>query len=464
MGFDLAATALITLMLVVWLRERVLYVVFAWAYVQNFVLAWMYTSGWAGQDLCRALLISKELLLLWLFLYFLPRVSLCARGHWPLPLRILGLFAAWCTLRYAVAVALQGQSLFGNLWNLRLACFPFEILAVGVGVASVKPGFARRFIGHMVWLIAGLALVGILLYVLPGPGFWRDHVNIAAYDLDVKNQSPTGGYSGQAEAITAQMVGISGNGLARGAFSFLSSFRAFGTVGDAVGFGQFVAFPVLLLAFWLRRSWKTQLMLAVTAAALLFSFTRSAWIFVALGWLYVLLRKRRYRLVFGLGGMGALLLFVWGAMAGWALATLRALSWANPQNPHAEGIVWLYKEGLWQFSNLLGQGMVTEVPESGYGLLLIRFGLPAVVGFVWFCVALYKSLRKTPLRGKPLFLAAQSVPLCLLVIMNFSYYPFSFIPYLFVWFVVGTCLAASSALGPRSTDPRARLIADAVTT
>jgi hypothetical protein len=445
MAIDLILTALAALLLVAWLKERALYVLFPWAYVQNFVLAWMYTSGWAGKDLCRALLLSKEFLLLWLFLYFLPRLSHVGRGRWPAPLRILGLFTAWCVVRYAGAVVFQSESLFGNLFSLRMACFPLEILTVAVGVAWAEPEFAKRFIRDMLYVVAGLAAVGILLYLLPGTGFWRDHVDVAAYTLDVKGQAV--GYEGQPGETRAEAEGISGNGVARAAFSFLSPFRAFGTVGDAVGFGHFVAFPVLMLAFWLRRNWKTELMLAVTAAALFFSFTRSAWVFVAVGLAYMLLRKRRYRLAFGLGGAGAVAFLVWTPLADWYSTGLAMLSWSNPQSYHAEGFVWLYKQGLWQLSNLFGHGMTADVPESGYGVLLIRYGLPAVLCLVWFCIALYRSLRRAPLREKPLFLIAQAVPLALLVILNFSYYPFAFIPYLLTWFVIGTCLALSRTKG-----------------
>src|SRR5215467_2903959 len=103
MALDLIATGLLTLLLVVWLKEKVLYVIFPWAFVQNFVLAWAYTSGWVGKDLCQALLISKEFLLLWLFLYLVPKLIRCGGGKWPAPLGILAVFTAWCVLRQAVA-------------------------------------------------------------------------------------------------------------------------------------------------------------------------------------------------------------------------------------------------------------------------------------------------------------------------------------------------------------------------
>lgn len=445
MTLYLILTAFATALLVAWLKERVLYVIFPWAYVQNFVLPWMYTARLAGEDLCRALLLSKEFLLLWLFLYFLSRLSTQGWRRWPLALRILAFFTAWCIVRYAAAVVFQDESLLGNLWNLRIACFPFEILIVGVGVAWSSPKFAKRFILNMVYLIAALALVGILLDVLPGPWFWRDHVDVATYNLYVKGQSPSGDIV--PADIQAEAEGVTGNGMARDAFSFLSPFRAFGTVGDATGFGHLVAFPILLLAFWLRRNWKRDLMLVLTAAALFLSFTRSAWIFVAMGFAYVLLRKKNYRLVFGLGAVFAVVLFTWGPLAQLYSNTLAGASWSGSDDPHAQGIAWFYQQGLWQSENLLGQGLTAYIPEGGYGRLLISYGLPALIGFVWFCLALYRDLRRTLIRNKPLFLIVQAVPLVFLVTLNFSYYPFGFIPYLLTWFIVGVCLVAGSVNG-----------------
>jgi hypothetical protein len=441
MAFYLAISGLLSLLLILWAKERILYVIFPWAYVQNFILAWAYTSGWAGKELCQALLISKEFLLLWLFLYFIPRVPRHSDSRWLTPLKILGFFVAWCVVRYAIAVVFQGDSLFGNLWDLRIVFFPIEILVVAMAISSAKPEFARRFILRMTWLAAALAVLAIPLCLLSATNFWRDHANIAAYTTDVKGQSS--GYEGQAPEMLAEATGISGNGLARGAFVFLSPFRAFGTIGDSVGFGHFVAFPLLLLAFCFRRNWKRELVLSLIGIALFLSFTRSAWIFVAVAAIYVLLRRHRFKLVFGLGGAGALAVSAWAPLGEWYSASLGGLS-TSSTDPHANGLIWFYTQGLWKFENLFGQGMTADVPESGYGILLIRYGLPAVLILIWFCFVLYRELRQTNLRGTPLFLVAQAVPIGMLVILNFSYYPFSFIPYLLVWFVVGFCLVVAN--------------------
>lgn len=437
----------------VWLKEKTLYFVFPWAYVQNFALAWAYTSGWVGKDLCQALLLSKEFLLFWLFLSFLPWLFRYGGESWLLPMRVLALFTVWCVVRYTASAVFQGQSFFGNLWNLRVACFPFEILTIAVAVAWSNPEFAKRFIRNMILPIVALAIVGIALDVLPGVGFWHEHVDFANYNVYVKGESPNAMYS---EDLQAEAEGLVGNDLARSAFSSISPFRAFGTIGDAVGFGHFVAFPVLLIALWLRRSWKTWIMLVMMVMALFLSFTRSAWIFVAIGFVYVLLRKGRYRVVFALAAICLIVLLAWGPLATFYSGTLANLT-ANSGDPHAVGISWFYTQGLWQSKNILGQGMAADIPEGGYAVILIRYGLPAVSGLVWFCFALYRRLRESALREAPLLQIAQAVPLGVLVIMNFSYYPFNFIPYLLVWFVVGAGLAATSMANRSNRDARNKL-------
>jgi len=447
--FSLIAAMVLTLVLFALLKERVLYLIFIWAYIQNFVLAWMYTSGWAGTNLCQALLVIKEFLLLWLFFYFLPQLKRCCGGRWPLPLRILGLFTLWCTVRYLAAVLLQGQGFVENLWYLRVASFPLQILTVAIGLSLTKPKFANRFIRQMSYVTAGMALLGILIYLIPETTFWRNHVDIADYNLEVKGGAGDSALREQLGGEDEKEIeeGLPGNARGHEEFAFLSAFRAFGTVGDAVGFGHLLAFPVLLLTFCFPRNWKTNLMLGVTLVALFFSFTRSAWIFVLVGYAIALFRKKRYRLILGVVGTVVIALMIWTPLVDWYSNSLAMLSWDNPQEDHAEGLVWLYREGLWQRGNVFGQGLTAHVPESGYGLLLVRYGMPAFLCILWFCWALYRSLRQSAWGDRSLFLVAQVVPLGMIVMLNFSYYPFSFIPYLLTWFVVGTCLALVPAKG-----------------
>ncbi len=439
----LIISGVVSLLLFLWLEERSLYLLFPWAYVQNFVLAWMYTSGWADKDFCQSLLILKEFLLLWLFLGFFPRMLEC---DWPIPLRVLLTFSAWCLARYAAAVLLQNQGLWANLWNLRIVSFPFQILTLAFVIASLRPAFAMRFIRHMAYLGAVVALIGLAIYLLAPADFWRYEVNVARYNSEVKGES--GGSSALqqqlgGEDVKEQDEGLPGNARGRDEFLFLSPFRAIGTVCDAVGFGHLVAFPTLLFAFCLPQSWKTRLVLIAIVAALFFSFTRSAWIFVLLSLGFVLLRTKKYRLLAAAAAAALMACMVWTPLGKWYSETLARLSWSNPKEDHADGLVWLYKEGLWGWENVLGQGLNARVYESGYGILLVRYGIPALLLILWFFFSLYSWLRHSRLRDRPLFLVAQAAPLGMMVIMNSSYYPFSFIPYLLPWFVVGTCLAFS---------------------
>jgi hypothetical protein len=130
-------------------------------------------------------------------------------------------------------------------------------------------------------------------------------------------------------------------------------------------------------------------------------------------------------------------------MADWFSSSLDLVS-SNTPDQHINGITWFYTQGIWDLHYLFGRDLSSPLVEGGYGILLIRFGLPAVLSIVWFCFALSKELLQAPLGRKPLFLVAQAVPLTMLVTLNFSAYQFGFIPYLLVWFAVGTCLALAT--------------------
>ena len=443
--FSLLASALAGLLLVLRFRQRILYPLFLWACAQNLVLAWMYTAGIAGKPLCQALLLLKEFVLLWLFLVFSPRVfRLDRRLAWQRPLRILAIFTGWCFLRYVAAVAVQGEDGLSNLWNLRVVSFPLQILTVSLGVASADPAFALRFIRRMTLAVAATAILGLCLLFLPGADFWREQANIARYNAEVKgNSAGEGTIQQQLNGENPQefLQGIPGNARGREEFSFLFQFRAIGPVADAVGFGHLLALPLTVLACCYRRKAWTWAALLALLAALLLTFTRSAWIVVLITIGYVLWRKGRWRLLIVLASLSVLVSRLWEPLADWYAGTLTLLSWSNPQEDHAEGLVWLYKQGLWNGANVLGQGFSAHVYESGYGILLVRYGLPALLLILVFFFAIYRGLRRGALRESPLFLIAQAAPLAMILTMNTSYYPFSFIPYLLPWFVIGTCLA-----------------------
>jgi len=382
----LLASALAALFLARRFSGRVLYFVVPWACLQNFLLAWIYSAGLAGKGFCQALLLFKEFVLMGLFLLYLPQVL---RRGCSLPVRLAGLFTAWCCLRYLAAVVIQGENFIANLWNLRVISFPLQILVVGIGATINDRRFALRFIRRMTLWIAAIAAVGLGLYFLTAPDFWRDQVNIARYNAEVKGESEDDGAIRQqlsgADSLE-QAEGLPGNARGREEFSLLFRFRAIGTVGDAVGFGHLLVLPMALLVFCHPVSWKTSAAFLLVSMALLFTFTRSAWIFVLVSAAYVLFRKGKQRTLIAGAAVVSAMFTLWPPFSDWFSGTMTLLSWSNPQEEHAEGLVWLYKEGLWHSANLLGQGLSAPVYESGYGILLVRYGLPAVLlALAFFC-------------------------------------------------------------------------------
>jgi hypothetical protein len=424
----------ISILLVIRLRERALYLLFAVAFTQNFALAYLYTNGLAGKDLCRSLILFKEFLLLELFVYVGFLLYRDYQGRWPRPLLILLAFTAYCVIRFTVGAVFYGDLSSDGLHKLRMMSFPIQILTVAAVVSWSNPTFAKRFMRHITYLLAGLALVGIVLFLFPAADFWKQHADVAVYNMDVKGDDPS---------TVLEDQGVSGTGAGREAFLFLSAFRAMGTFADPLSFGFAMAMPIVLLAFYYRRRWYTIVALTLAAAAIFFSFSRSSWIFVAISFGYLWLMKRKYLLICGLAISGLVGVLLWPPLAEFAAADMAYMSWSNPSIEHAQGIVWFYQKAFVDPGNIFGKGMddnVQSIPESGYAFVLEHFGLLAYAFFVWFCFSLFMHLRRSRTRLNPLTVIAQAVPVCVLIVMHTSQYPFAFIEYLFIWFVVGICM------------------------
>ncbi len=421
------------LLVVIWLKERALYVVFFAAFTQNFVLAYSYTNGLVGKDACRSLILLKEFLLLGLFVYSVVLLYDHFNGHWPRPLVILLLFSGYCVLRFAVGAVFFGDFSADGLRKLRMMCYPLQILTVAVTLTWKYPEFCKRFVRHMIYSLAALALVGIVLFVLPDANFWKQHVDIAAYNIDVKGDDPSSVLEDQ---------GIPGTGAGREAFLFLSSFRAMGTFADPLAFGFAMAMPILLLTFHYPRDWTTALMLVVSSVALFVTFSRSAWIFVVLSCICLWFKRGKYILLGTLTAIVIVALVAWPPLAEFAASDYSYLSWTDPAEGHAKGLVWFYQKAFTDTGNIFGKGMsdaVQNIPESGYAFLLEHFGFFAYASFIWFCVSLFRYLGTPTLARSQLQLVGQAVPLCVLIVMHTSQYPFAFSEYLFIWFVVGNC-------------------------
>ena len=272
---------------------------------------------------------------------------------------------------------------------------------------------------------------------MPSKDFWASHANIATYSIDIKGDDPF---------YYVEDQGVSGTGLARDVFLDLSSFRAMGTFGDPLAMSFAMTAPILLLAFAYKRTWSTPLLLMVLGIALLFTFSRSAWIFLFAGGLYILLRKHKYGWLIALAVIPVLALVTIRPLADFATEGWQALSWTNPGGEHAEGIVWFYKRAFVDSGNILGKGMrdeVQKIPESGYAFLLEHFGLPAYVTWLWFLLSLYRYLRLRDTGPAKLPLVSEAMVLGTFVVVHFSQYPFSFIGWLPIWYVFGLSMASA---------------------
>lgn len=429
---------LISIVIFMRLKEHSLYLLFFVTFTQNFALAYLYTSGLAGKELCRSLILFKEFFLLELFVYSIIVLFRYFQESWPRPLIILIFFTAYCVLRFGIGALFLADFTADGLRKLRMMCFPVQIVTVTMAVSRLRPEFSRRLMRHLTCFLATLAVVGILLFLLPQADFWKQHVDIAAYNVDVKGEDPS---------TVIEEQGISGTGAGREAFLFLSAFRAMGTFADPLSFGFAMAMPILLLTFHYERSWLNILMLALSGVAIFFTFSRSSWIFVTISFMYILIRRRKYRLIFSLAALGTFALLSWPPLAKFAASDLAYMSWANPGIEHAEGIVWFYQRAFTDPGNILGKGMddsVQKVPESGYAFLLEHFGLVAYASFILFCFSLFSYLRKRQGRPNSLILIGQAIPICVLIVMHTSQYPFAFSEYLFIWFVVGVCVSPIS--------------------
>jgi hypothetical protein len=416
------------------LRERALYLIFLVAFTQNFALAFLLTNGLAGKDLCRSLILFKEFLLVELFAYSVVLLYRHFQGRWPRPVFILVCFTIYCVLRFGFGAAFLNDFTADGLRKLRMMCYPIQVLTVAMVLSWLHPDFSKRFVRQMTGFLGVLAFVGILLFLFPAADFWKQHADIASYNMDVKGEDPS---------TVIEEQGIPGTGAGREAFLFLSSFRAMGTFADPLSFGFAMAMPILLLTFYYPRNWLTILLLGMSGAAIFFTFSRSSWIFVTIAFFYLWIKRRRYALVLTLGAVGLIALLTWPPLAEFAASEYGNVSWINPTGEHAQGIVWFYQRAFTDFGNIFGKGMddsVQRIPESGYAFLLEHFGFFAYASFIAFCFSLFFYLRRGERGRNGLISIAQAVPVCILIVMHTSQYPFAFTEYLFIWFVVGTCI------------------------
>jgi hypothetical protein len=434
----LVAVLATTLWIVYELQERSLYVLFVAAYTQNFVAPFLYTRGYASADLSRGLVLFKDFLLLELFGWSVIALFKHFQPPWPRPLKPLLLLCGYCAFRLAIGVVFLGDNWSLGFYRLRNIWFPLEILIVVIVLTGLKPEFGKRFLRDMTYILAVLAVVALAIFAFAPRDFWLDNANIAAFQSDVKGDTETDLNFDEGLTFTGTMQG-------REVLQFLSYFRAIGTFGEAIALAFSMSVPVLLLFFHYRWTTISITALLVCTAALLFSFTRSAWVFCAIVALYTMMRRHWYRVLVGTAACIVVLFLAFPPLADFATITLENISPSadNPDSAHAEGVLWFYTRAFSDPANILGKGMGSEaqdIPESGYAYLLERFGLVAYASFIWFCLSLYRQLRKPGGAETDLATLAQGIPLGILIIMHFSQYPFSLPSFMSLWYVVGLCL------------------------
>src|SRR5208283_2596969 len=411
----LGLVIVLCILAVYFLRLNCLYVLFVDAFVQNTALPLLYTSFGASRSLVASLLISKEILLFVLFIYCVYLWRHEVQRPWPKPLYALFVFTSYCVLRVGIGLLFLGDDPWLSFRRLRLACLPLQFLIIAITVARTEPEFARKFLRQMTFLLAFLALVGILMFMLPPSDFWMSHANMADYGMEVKGYDPS-------EFVESEGIGNTSAG--REAFLFLSSFRAFGTFGDPLAMGFALSAPFLLLAFFYLKRWFTDPLLVVLGLAVFVTFDRSVWIFLFVAGLFILVRRRKYKLLAAFTLVPILALLTIPPLAEFARYEYEGLSWKNPENDHAQGIVWFYQRAFTDPGNIIGKGpdvSVEKIPESGYGFLAEHFGLAAYITWMWFLFSAYRYLRSRGPGQARLALLSQAMILGIFVVMHFSH-------------------------------------------
>ena len=433
----LSLVFIICLIAVYFLRLKCLYILFIDAFVQNTALPYMYTSLGASRGLVASLLVSKEVLLAILFVWCLYVWQSDVQRPWPKPVVILFLFTCYCTVRIGFALAL-GDDPTQCFRKLRVICLPLLFLVVAITTACTEPEFARRFLKQMTYLLVVLAFVGILMFLLPARDFWIQHANMATYGLDIRGEDPD-------EVVEGE--GIRNTARGRDEFAFLAPFRAFGTFGDPLAMGFALSSPFLLFGFAYKWKWFTWVALVVLAAGLFATFDRSAWIFVFVGSLFIMFRRRKYKWLLALALVPIVALLTVPPLAEFAKYETEDLSWSHPQGQgHAESIVALYQRGFTDPGNILGKGMKDEVrviTESGYGFLLEHFGFAAFFLWMWFLISTYRYLKLRDSGHWQIPLVSEAMIVGIFVVMHFSHYPFSFIGWIPIWYIFGLSVAAA---------------------
>ena len=409
---------------------------FVWAFIQNFLLPFLFTTGNFSIYFVKSSIMFKEILLLLLFLisiyyfFFKKGIQLV-----PLPLLVLGVFTLYCLVRFFGDLVLNNISISSNLRTLRMASFPFQIFTVGLVVALFFPNRSEKLIGFLVKGIGVLSIVGLILFFLPYERFWHDFVNLAEYNVQVK---------GDEISSVSEELGVSYSALGREFFQGIFPLRMIGTFGDPLAFGLASVVPILVLFFQKNKNLLTFFLLTSLLIALFLTFSRSAWLLLFISLSYILFVRRRY--FFLIAGVFCLSLVVGiiKPLREFFISSVSSFSLGSVGDvEHAKGVIHFYTKALLNPGNILGSGIGQRViPESGFGFLLEQFGIFALIFFILFLVFLFLYIPKNAGNLNDNFLVSKGLILGSFVILHFAEYPFSFVGYLPIWFLLGTATGA----------------------
>jgi hypothetical protein len=184
---------------------------------------------------------------------------------------------------------------------------------------------------------------------------------------------------------------------------------------------------------------------ALLAVALFVTFSRSAWVFAAVGVAYLSIRQRRLGRLAVLTTGAAALWFAVPAIRQFAVTSVAAFALESGDVYHAAGILNFYSSAMLRPQYLLGTGPLDTtaqswVLENGLAYLTVQFGLPLLVAFIGFCLSAERYLRQRAEPGDVIARLGAASVLASLVVANFSFYALSFTAYFATWSVVGLAI------------------------
>lgn len=431
-----AVVALVCVTLVALLRLWAIGAIAVICWMQNFLLPWWYTKGWIDVEMAVALLLVKEFLLLMIVAYLGWRVTGVRLGTLPAPMKAAALYGAYLLVRLPIGVVVFGEPLLDELRLVRSVVFPVEAVFIGFVVGFLVPAFRVHYEKLMVRGIVGLAIVSLVLYFGADEGFWANHVNIALYNINVK---------GDPEWTVLLDRGISATGAGRAAFAWLADLRLIGTFGDPLTAGFALTVPLILLSSRRRLGPGAAAALAVVVVAVFLTFSRSAWVMAATGFVYAALSQRRaFRVILFLG-VGAVAWFALGGLRQFFFESLAAFESSQGDIYHAEGIRFLYSRAVLDVRYLVGVGPLDAFQdrallENGLAYILTQFGVVLLAAFAALCFSTERYLRKQGGQTDPFVIGAAAMGIGTLVVSHFSFYALSFTSYFAIWTVIGVAI------------------------